>query len=300
MSAEASGAPFCASASREAHETLIGTASKDGARFLLLEHDEPWGRDPMADSELAEPLKARLEQAASARPGTRIAFVRPVGRAEPRPRLYVAGGAERAEGVVVVDLPGYDALLELPIEALLDGEPFPGAIALEEPLAIVCTHGKRDRCCAKFGVALAQDLTREPGLAVLQSSHLGGHRFAAVVVTLPDGMTYGHLDASDAPGLAEAIRNGALYRPERHFRGRAGLDEPSQVADAQLRIERSLGADAPLSAQTVGKDERGARVRLTLGDETIEMHVRRRALEVLRPASCFEEPTPAQTFDVEP
>lgn len=292
-------APFCASASREVHETLVGTASKDGSRFLLLEHDEPWGRDPMLDSELSPSVKERLELAADNRPGTRIAFVKPVGRGALRPRLYVAGGAPRAERILSLDLGSYEDLLTFPIEQLLDGNAVGGAVVLDVPLALVCTHGKRDRCCAKFGVALAQGLASEPGLAVLQASHLGGHRFAAVVVTLPDGMTYGHLDSSDAAPLAQAIRTGAIYQPERHFRGRAGLDEPAQVADAHVRIRRALGADAPLRVVSIGKDERGAIVTLALDAETIEVRVRRRTLSVLRPASCFEEPTPTYTFDVE-
>lgn len=289
-------APLCAIASREARETLVGTASRDGARFLLVEAGEPWGRDPMVDSLLPMAVKERLAAAAEARPGTRIAFVRPVGREEPVPRLYVAGGSPRAERVVRVDLPSYEAVCALPLESWLDGETA-GTTPVDPIVVLVCTHGKRDRCCAKFGVALAQSLAREPGLLTLQASHLGGHRFAAIAVTLPDGMTYGHLSEDDASAFADAVRERRIFDAPR-FRGRAGLDEPAQVADAHVRITRGLGADAPLTVLDIAKDVGGAVVTLALADERVQVRVRRRELPTLRPASCFDEPTPSYTFDV--
>lgn len=292
-----SEAPFCAEVSRAVDEPVLGTASRDGVRMILVEHDGFWGRDAFGESSLPEAAKDRIAAAAEASPRSRVVLVKPPGRIAARPRIYVTGGPTRGDRVLVHDLPSYDAIADAPIDAMLAGEVTAGTTVLDRPLALVCTHGKRDRCCARLGVALASRLSDEPGLLTLEASHLGGHRFAAVVLTLPDSMTYGHLDTSDSAGLAAAIREGRLYDPRR-FRGITGYDEPVQVADGTIRIARGLRNDAPLVLEGLAKDERGAIVRMRLGEEVIETIVRKRELPVLRPASCFEEPSRATGFEV--
>lgn len=289
-------APLCAEVSRAVGETLVGTASKDGLRFVLVETDDPWGRDAFETSTLPETAKDALARFVASVPRTRLAFVRPPGRRAASPRVYVTGGAERGEKTIVLDLPTHESVEHAPIEAMLRGEVPDGARELDLPLVLICTHGKRDRCCAKFGVALTNALEAEDGILALQSSHLGGHRFAAVAVTLPDGLTYGHLDASDAPALARAMREGVLFDVAR-YRGRAGLDEPEQVAESEVRIERALPTNVAVRMLGVDKSPAGARVRMQLGDELVERTVRRRLLEIERPASCFEAPSPSYTFD---
>jgi len=291
-------APFCSEVSKRLREPVLGTASKDGVRFLLIENDDAWGHDAFGSSVLPDPVKTRLRVAANGFDRTRIGMVKPPGRTEARPRIYVTGGATRGTKVLVLDLPSYDAILDAPVEALLAGDESAATRVLDVPLVLVCTHGKRDRCCARMGFALAERLATEPGLFVLQSSHLGGHRFAAVVLTLPDAVTYGHMDSSDSDGLAQAIREKRLYDPAR-FRGITGYDEPTQVADGTIRIARGLANDAPLALVDISKSPSGALVRMRLGDEIIETLVRKRELpELARPASCFEDPTPSYTFDV--
>ena len=92
------------------------------------------------------------------------------------------------------------------------GEPLPGT-PLTDPLLLVCTHGRRDRCCALDGRALAAALAAAEEPHVWECSHLGGHRFAPTALVLPTGYLYGHLD----PASAVAARKAAGGR-----RGRAG------------------------------------------------------------------------------
>lgn len=290
------GAPLCAEVSRAVGETLIGTASKDGLRFILVETDDPWGPDAFESSTLSPAAKDHLSDALDAVPRTRLVFVRPAGRQAAVPRVYVTGGASRGERTVVLDLASFEAIAHAPLAAMLLGTLPEGARIVDEPIALVCTHGKRDRCCAKFGVALVNGLASEAGILVLQASHLGGHRFAAVVATLPDGLTYGHLVEADAAGLASAMREDRLFDAAR-YRGRSGLEEPQQVAEALLRIERGLATSAVIEMVSVEKSNEGARVQMRLGDETIERTVRRRTLTIERPSSCFEPFSPSYTFD---
>ncbi len=47
-----------------------------------------------------------------------------------------------------------------------------------DPLALVCTNGKRDRCCALLGRPLAAELASSGVEGVWEVTHLGGHRFS--------------------------------------------------------------------------------------------------------------------------
>ena len=104
-------------------------------------------------------------------------------------------------------------------------------------LYLVCTNGARDPCCAIRGPAVAQALARVLPGQVYECSHLGGHRFAANVLVLPDGLCFGRLDARTAVALAAELEAGRL--PLDHLRGRTAL-EPEQQA-AEILVRRELG-----------------------------------------------------------
>ncbi len=77
---------------------------------------------------------------------------------------------------------------------------------------LLCTHGTRDVCCGSSGPALHAEIvgllggttTTAPdggSVRVWRTSHAGGHRFAPTAVSLPEGVSWSHLDVE----LAEAI-----------------------------------------------------------------------------------------------
>ena len=49
----------------------------------------------------------------------------------------------------------------------------------DDPVFLVCTHAKRSACCARFGAPLAQALAARQPRQVWETTHVGGHRFAA-------------------------------------------------------------------------------------------------------------------------
>jgi len=55
---------------------------------------------------------------------------------------------------------------------------------------LVCTNGKRDICCAQLGRPLLEQL-EAAGREVWETTHIGGHRFGPVHLTLPDGRIWG-------------------------------------------------------------------------------------------------------------
>lgn len=159
------------------------------------------------------------------------------------------------------------------------------------PLLVVCTDGRHDRCCAEHGRAtfdaVAREIARQrSALELAESSHLGGHRFAATCLALPDGRMHGRLRPDDAPALVAALaRGGPLVS---RYRGRFGLAEPEQVAEAfaYARFPHALDVQ-------VAPGEGGARVALVktaAGAHELEVGLAERAF--LSATSCGEAAEP--------
>ena len=117
-----------------------------------------------------------------------------------------AAGAGRSS--TGAEIEAYDDLL------VLDLTTRPGEL-LDHPLLLVCTHGKHDRCCARYGRPLYQALEEQAEDDwVWQSSHLGGDRFAGNVVVLPEGLYFGRVEPGDAwPVLDEYLAGRVDARP---------------------------------------------------------------------------------------
>jgi len=108
---------------------------------------------------------------------------------------------------------------------------------------LVCGHAQRNACCARFGGPLAVGLAaRYPG-RVFQTTHVGGHRFAANLVILPHGLYFGPVNVALATAAISAYERGAVE--VRGYRGRAGQPRPVQEAEYEL-LTRNGGL--PVSA----------------------------------------------------
>jgi hypothetical protein len=111
-------------------------------------------------------------------------------------------------------------------------------LSLGQRRYLVCTNGARDPCCAIRGPAVAQALARVLPGQVYECSHLGGHRFAANVLVLPDALCFGRLDARSALALAAELEAGRL--PLDNLRGRTTLAPEQQAAEILIRRELGL------------------------------------------------------------
>jgi hypothetical protein len=107
-----------------------------------------------------------------------------------------------------------------------------------QPLYLVCTHSKRDVCCALRGRPYLAALEQlRPG-RVWECSHTGGHRFAPNVLALPLGALYGRLPDGSAAELVAATEAGNVLASQ--LRGRIGLSPVEQAADGYLRQQLYL------------------------------------------------------------
>jgi hypothetical protein len=143
---------------------------------------------------------------------------------------------ESSSSIIKYEFSEYEQLLDLDLASTLAGGPSSGATPWEEPLFLVCTHGKRDKCCAKFGIPIYKTIrTLVDESSVWECSHVGGDRFAANVVCFPDGIFYGHVTEETAKLIVKEYDERRIVLT--NFRGRACYPFPVQAAEFFARRE---------------------------------------------------------------
>ena len=104
--------------------------------------------------------------------------------------------------------------------------------SIEENHYFVCTNGTRDLCCARLGVPTWNELQNRVGDRAWQTSHLGGHRMAPNVLTLPAGYLCGRVYRAEVGAFVKATEEGLL--PLRWLRGRSSYPSDAQTCEAML------------------------------------------------------------------
>jgi hypothetical protein len=256
-------APFCADLSRENDEPLAATASRIDNWFLV-EYRGLWARDALTGSGLSDQVKQHLLDQVRSVPHGRLLFVRRPDR-RGRPELLAFTAASRP-GQTTVTRNEFETYEDLRGLDLLAGT------AVEHPLFLVCTHGKHDPCCARFGRPLYEALRDE--LApdwVWQVSHIGGDRFAGNLVCLPEGLYYGRVDRETAgPVLDEHLARRILIPS---YRGRSIYTFAVQAAERVVRERTGLVGIDDLALLGVVRRNASTRVTFAAGAETHELRV---------------------------
>jgi hypothetical protein len=222
---------FCSDLSRSEQEPLGATASRID-HWLLIEYRGLWGPDAFRASGLSDQVKRALREQVRARPHTRLLFIRrPDRRRRPELRAYAATSRMGEESLRCHAFGSYEELRTLELAS--------GGETVADPLFVVCTHGKHDPCCARYGrpvfEALAEQLEEE---WVWQVTHVGGDRFAGNVVCLPHGIYYGRLDREDAVGLLDEHLAGRIVLE--NYRGRSIYTFAEQAAERAIRESEGL------------------------------------------------------------
>jgi hypothetical protein len=240
-----------------AAEPLGATAPTDTA-WLFVEHPGPWAAKAAAELGLSSP-------------GVRVQLIRRHGRTP-------AGGVRLFAATV-----GPAVSVRTAVVPSLDRVDRADWVPHDDPLLLVCTHGRRDRCCAELGRPVAAALTERWPDATWETTHLGGHRFAGALLALPSGIALGRLTAASAVPACEALLAGRLPDPA-VVRGRAGLPGPVQAAE--LAAFRELGLRGLSDVSVTGTD--GDRVSLHTPAGTVEATATT-AAGVPRQQSCGDQ-----------
>jgi hypothetical protein len=231
----------CAVTARAGSEELAGTAPV-ATGWMLVEQPGSWGPRALRESELDDEVAAALELAVAETP-VRVQLVRRPGRrghhGRPLVRTVVLAHTGTRPWAEVVELTDDAALAAIDPTVTLSARPPGIGLPVRLPLLLVCTHGRRDRCCATHGRPIVDALAALHQDQVWEVSHIGGHRFAGNLVVLPDGLVYGGLDVPRALRTVDLHLAGRLELS--HARGRSGQDRAVQAAELALR--REIGED---------------------------------------------------------
>jgi len=237
-------------------EPMYGTADVVDV-WLLLEYRPVWGAKALPDSDLTSATQARIQAiiASLTQQGLRVRpqLIRQPELDRDDVRLLVGHGNRLVEFRGA----GYDFLQDLDLRGLTAGELPPGAEPLLEPRYFVCTNGRRDLCCARFGLPVYLGLRERAGARVWQVSHLGGHRFAPNVLVLPQGVLYGRAQPHLLDDFADRVESGRIAFPQ--MRGRSCYPKHVQAAEAltgqdDLKLLHVEGGDAAATVTFAGRD----------------------------------------------
>jgi hypothetical protein len=276
---------------------MAGTASTVRS-WLLLEDPGPWGRDALRDARLPERVGLELQRRC------RAAGVRPllIRRASPNASAAASssGGLtcfairsgpeppwiERTRLAKVADI------LELDLPALGRGVR-PGFEPVDGPLFLVCTHGRRDVCCAERGRPLAQALAAALSDQTWESSHVGGDRFAGNLVAFPHGLYLGRVPAGEAAEIARAYAGGRVSL--QHLRGRSCYPMPVQAAEHALRTSQGFDRvdDVGLERTEGRRGGSTSTFRTPMGRFSVSVAIDESAPSFLTCHSPVAEPAPA-------
>ncbi|WP_405956733.1 sucrase ferredoxin [Streptomyces phaeochromogenes] len=232
----------CAKVSRDLEEPLAGTAAT-ARTWLLVEQPGPWGAKALTSSHLDPALGRALEQAAEGT-GVRIALIRRPGRhadchTVAERQVYAAHTTPGNVWLHKAITSDPEQLLELDFTELGQGLPgtfdttLDGAPHTGDPLALVCTNGKRDRCCALLGRPLAAELAASGVDGIWEVTHLGGHRFSPTLLVLPFGYAYGRAEAHAVKEILQGVREGRVVTEG--CRGSSAWERPGQAAELAVR-----------------------------------------------------------------
>ena len=199
---------------------IVGTAPREEA-YLILELAKPWAKKikaegaieafrPLLKSDVAEDLKLLATP--------RIDWL-PLCQRPWALLIRWSKGQALVQELDATPEAVHQAMLQPP-----SGEPM--------PLYLVCTHGSRDRCCGTLGFPVYRALVENSQRKTLQVSHLGGHRYAPVVLALPEWRFFGHMDSTTCLTMDRTLKSREPYLDG--YRGQGRLPAEVQPVEAEL------------------------------------------------------------------
>lgn len=226
---------------------------------MLLELSGAWGSSAFLQSpsciapELGRAIVRRVETAR-----LRIAAIRRPGRRPetPRWRWFVAHAEVGGESLHYGEVSDPREFLDLALDGS-DGQ------SSTDPVVAICAHGKHDQCCAVRGRSACRAIAAKYPEITWECSHLGGDRFAATMLVLPEGLCYGRVDSTQSAELIRLYLDGRL--DNRFLRGRTSL--PHAVQAAQYFAREAYGDDRIDALHPLDVERGEHRIRVVLSGE---------------------------------
>jgi hypothetical protein len=274
----------CADASDQRTEPMLATASQVRG-WVLVEVRGAWGEDAIHRSALAEHVPRDWKDQLKRRHVRAVCIRTHLRDHAPDVRLYACGVRRPGHGTAPLwtrDVPSLADVVAAMDDLRLHRDEATGWRRREQRLILVCTNGRHDQCCANRGRPLVRAL-RETRWAdqLWECSHIGGDRFAANVVVLPDSIYFGRVEPESAVPLLERLDAGRLDLA--HFRGHTALSLAEQAVEHFVRHE--FDVDAVDAVAIEGRGDDGA-FTVRIGERSARVRVERRMVTVTEPLTC--------------
>ncbi|PZO11176.1 MAG: sucrase ferredoxin [Leptolyngbya foveolarum] len=245
---------FCAIASQQIGEDLIGTAGHYQT-YVLIECPLPWAAKVFDSANIPLTLRQYIKAIKAERSVQFLAINRGASASSASVTLMIYertgpsgehfSADESIEGYRGYEFPLNDLTQVVDcLKAYWQGD-FPRERRRGQPITqqdiLICTHGVRDRCCARFGNPFFRAATQSvlqgelPNVRLWKVSHIGGHRFAPTAISLPDGRYYGRLTLSALQAIV--TRRGSIHQLCSVYRGWGLLPAPLQILERQLMLQ---------------------------------------------------------------
>jgi hypothetical protein len=223
----------CCMISRRRKEPMMGSV-KQVTTWFLLQYEGAMGAHALEESDIPADVKEHLKGIVETTPNSRLLLVKSrSGGAGDKLRFMIVNSLEIDPYYVEFELDGYGELKHLDLPDLSSGTENISGLVRYEPFYLVCTNGRRDPCCAQNGLPAFNAFCEHAEVITWQSSHVGGHRFAANVLAFPQGIYYGRVLSDDVDRLINAGNSGQILIG--NYRGRACYPKIVQAAEAHLR-----------------------------------------------------------------
>jgi hypothetical protein len=213
---------FCRDLCLERGEPHQGTGDAPHRVLMLAWPRGKWRTPRWESTDMSPDLAKAIHEATKSK--LHVALIDRVGETETLPRLTALPESISAD---------FDSEAEL-IAAIANyaaGEVFAGQFD-PRMTVLVCTDSRRDACCARYGFSTYRALVAIADPAqfnIVQATHLGGCRFAASLIVMPQRQRYGRMTAGQAPAFLETLSRGGIFLPA--YKGRTDEPEPLQVAE---------------------------------------------------------------------
>lgn len=251
---------------RKNNEPLYGTI-KSADVWFLLEYNGVYTNNAWEDARIPDEVKDKLDNYPNSRP----LLIRQPEQLNAHDRIvtfFIVHAASETPKIYAFDLASYSDILELDIDTVLAGEVIS---PYDEPLYVICTNGKRDACCSKYGIALYNAMIQREQHTVWQASHIGGHRFAGTMYCFPHAICYGFLTEEDAIPVIESYSHNRILLNK--LRGHAIYDKSVQAAEYFLRRELNYDQLDDFRFISIDAKEDSWLVQFSVLDTSYEVHL---------------------------
>ena len=276
----------CSISSIESKELMFGTAPIAAAWFLI-EYRGNFSGKAFEDSKIPKPVKSHLKKELKQIKGSRLQLIKKRTNDDGELRAYLAVSKVSDPRLYEFKFKSYEELLSINLKKILKSD----RQATNEKIYIVCTNGEYDTCCGKFGMPVYLDLAQgKYSERTWEANHIGGHRFAATFVCLPEGIVYGRVkDGTEAEEIMDRHEEGQVKLE--YLRGSSCYSAGVQAAEYFVRKETGITQISELEFKSIKKDDKKLRIRFDSksGDQSYRVRLTqdKKALKLIK--SCGDK-----------